>query len=63
MYADGIFRGELIAGPKKIAYTFDAPKEPRIWEGRWPGIGGTGTFGGVFLSGLIAVLLGMSEKA
>jgi hypothetical protein len=65
MYADGIFRVELIAGPKKIAYTLDAPKEPGIgiWERRRPGICGTVTFGGFFLSGLIAVLLGISEKA
>jgi plastocyanin len=27
-----IFRGELIAGPKKIAYTFDAPKEPGAYR-------------------------------
>jgi plastocyanin len=27
-----IFRGELIAGPKKIAYAFDAPKEPGTYR-------------------------------
>jgi plastocyanin len=27
-----IFRGELIAGPKKIVYTFDAPKEPGTYR-------------------------------
>jgi plastocyanin len=27
-----IFRGELIAGPKKIAYSFNAPKEPGTYR-------------------------------